>query len=275
MQLLVSVRSAAEVGSALSGGADIIDAKEPQNGSLGPVSSATLAEILALVPSDCSFSIALGDLVKPEDAVTAIASIALPVRAAPTYLKLGFAGVRSPERVTRILATAVAALAERGSPALVVGVAYADATRAGTLTPDLILGRVHSAGAAGVLLDTYTKDGIGLLEWITPTALGAWVEGARHAGLLTAVAGSLTLETLDTVVGAGADVVGVRGAACHGGRQGQVQTDRVRALRRRLDGFGSSSVREDLRRRGADGETRDGAPNLPLGTVAKFHKANA
>ena len=206
------------------------------------MSPATLAEILALVPSDCPFSIALGDLAKPEDVVTAIASIALPVRAAPTYLKLGFAGVRSPERVTRILATAVAALADSGSPALVVAVAYADAARAGTLTPDLILRRAHGAGASGVLLDTHTKDGTGLLGWITPTALGAWVEGARHAGLLTAVAGSLTLDNFDTVVGAGADVVGVRGAACQGGRQGQVRTDRVRALRRRLDGFGFSSV---------------------------------
>ncbi|HEY5941053.1 MAG TPA: (5-formylfuran-3-yl)methyl phosphate synthase, partial [Gemmatimonadales bacterium] len=190
MQLLVSVRSAAEVGPALSGGADIIDAKEPDRGSLGPVSPATLAEILAVVPSDSPFSIALGDLAKPEDAITAIASIALPVRAAPTYLKLGFAGVHSPETVTRILATAVAALADSGSPALVVAVAYADAARAGTLTPDLIVRRAHGAGASGVLLDTHMKDGIGLLGWITPTALGTWVEGARHEGLLTAVAGS-------------------------------------------------------------------------------------
>ena len=35
MRLLVSVRSAAEVGPALAGGADIIDAKEPGRGSLG------------------------------------------------------------------------------------------------------------------------------------------------------------------------------------------------------------------------------------------------
>ena len=102
MQLLVSVRSAAEVGPALSGGADIIDAKEPDRGSLGPVSPATLAEILAVVPLQTRpFSIALGDLASDGRCRSrAIASIALPVRAAPTYLKLGFAGVRSPETVT-------------------------------------------------------------------------------------------------------------------------------------------------------------------------------
>ena len=244
MQLLVSVRSAGEVGPALSGGADIIDAKEPHRGSLGPVSPATLAGILAVVPPECPFSIALGDLAQPDDAIASIASLSLPVRTAPTYLKLGFAGVRSPEMVTRILATAVAALAESGSPALVVAVAYADATRARTLTPDLIVRHAHGAGASGVLLDTHTKDGIGLLEWITPTALGAWVAGARREGLLTAVAGSLTLESVGTAAAAGADVVGVRGAACLGGRRGQVRASRVRALRQRLDALTTYSLIE-------------------------------
>jgi hypothetical protein len=274
MQLLVSVRSAAEVGPALSGGADIIDAKEPYRGSLGPVSPATLAEILALVPSDCPFSIALGDLAKPEDAVTAIASIALPVRTAPTYLKLGFAGVGSPEMVTRILTTAVATLVDKGSPALIVAVAYADAARAGTLSPDLIVGSAHGAGASGVLLDTHGKDGIGLLGWITPTALCAWVAGVRHKGLLAAIAGSLTLENVETAVAAGAHVVGVRGAACQGGRHGRVRANRVRALKRRLDALGFYPVGDPSRCR-ADGETRDGAANSAPDNEAKFHKANA
>lgn len=261
MQLLVSVRSAAEVGPALSGGADIIDAKEPSHGSLGSVSSATLAEILAMVPSECPLSVAMGDLTSPQEVITAIAALELPVRPAPTYLKLGFAGVRSPEIVARLLATAVAAVAEKGSAALVVAVAYADAARAGTLTPDLIPGRAHAAGAAGVLLDTHTKDGVGLLQWLTPHALAGWVAGARREGLVTALAGSLTLEDVDTVSAAGADVVGVRGAACEGGRQGRVSADRVAALRQRLDAFGFYSLGESTKGCPLDGETRDGAAN--------------
>ena len=238
MQLLVSVRSAAEVGPALSGGADIIDAKEPARGSLGPVSAATLREIVAGVPPERPFSIALGDLATPEQVFTAIASLELPVRPAPTYLKLGFAGVRSPEIVTRLLATAVATVAEMGSAALVVAVAYADADRAETLAPELIPGSAHRAGAAGVLLDTHRKDGIGLLGWLAPHALASWVASARREGLLTALAGALTLDNIGAVSTAGPEVVGVRGAACEGGRGGQVAATRVRALRQRLDDFG-------------------------------------
>lgn len=275
MQLLVSVRSAVEVAPALSGGADIIDAKEPSRGSLGPVSPTTLAQIMALAPPECSLSIALGDVASPDDARTAIAALELPARSAPTYLKLGFAGVRSPEMVSRIVASAVAAVADKGSPALVVAVAYADAARAAAITPDVILGRVRAAGAVGVLLDTHTKDGIGLLGWLTPSALAAWVAIARGQGLLTALAGALTLESVDTVCTAGADVVGVRGAACEGGRQGRVQATLVRALRDRLDAFQLYATGDLAKGRALDGETRDGAANPLPDSGPKSRKANA
>ncbi|MEP7228200.1 MAG: (5-formylfuran-3-yl)methyl phosphate synthase [Gemmatimonadales bacterium] len=238
MRLLVSVRSAAEVGPALEGGADIIDAKEPARGSLGPVSPATLAEMLTRVPPECPFSVALGDLGSPDEVIRAIASLELPARPGPTYLKLGFAGVRSPEIVTRTLATGVVALADRGSAALVIAVAYADAERAETLPPELILGCARRAGAGGVLLDTHTKDGIGLLGWRAPPACATWVTAARREGLLTALAGALRVEDIDAVAAAGPDVVGVRGAACEGGRQGHVTANHVRLLRQRLDAFG-------------------------------------
>ena len=275
MQLLVSVRSAAEVGPALNGGADIIDAKEPARGSLGPVSAATLGEILAEVPPECPFSIALGDLASPEAVFTAVASLELPVRPGPTYLKLGFAGVRSPEIVTRILATAVATVAETGSAALVVAVAYADADRADALAPELIAGSAHRAGAVGVLLDTHTKDGIGLLGWLASPALASWVASARGQGLLTALAGALTLENVDAVSAAGADVVGVRGAACEGGRGGHVTAKRVRELRHRLDAFGFYSPMASWRRCRSVGETRDGVAEPILYSGAKLLRTNA
>jgi (5-formylfuran-3-yl)methyl phosphate synthase len=275
MQLLVSVRSAAEVGPALSGGADIIDAKEPSRGSLGSVSPATLREILALVPAECPFSLALGDLTSPEEVMALMASLELPVRPAPTYLKLGFAGVHSPEMVTRILATAVAGVAKKGSVALVVAVAYADAARAETLAPELISSRARDAGAAGVLLDTHRKDGIGLLGWLAPPELASWVASVRREGLLTALAGALTLEDMNTVCQAGADVVGVRGAACEGGREGRITATRVQALRQWLDAFGFCSHRGSSMGCRVGGETRDGSANSLPGNGSKLRKINA
>ena len=49
MQLLVSVRSAEEAAAALAGGADLIDAKDPAAGPLGPVSLERFREIVVEV----------------------------------------------------------------------------------------------------------------------------------------------------------------------------------------------------------------------------------
>ena len=234
MQLLVSVRSAVEVDPALAGGADIIDAKEPARGSLGAVSAAALGQILARVPSDRSVSVALGDFTDPDGVRASVASLPLSPRPGRIYLKLGFAGVRSPDRISSLIGAAV--LAARSIPALpgIVAVAYADATPAETIPPALIARLARLAGATGVLLDTHTKDGLGLLEWVEPGALAAWVSRARRAGLLTALAGALGLAELPLVRRAFPDVVGVRGAACDGGREGCVALERVQGLRRGL-----------------------------------------
>jgi uncharacterized protein (UPF0264 family) len=232
MQLLVSVRSAIEVGPALAGGADIIDAKEPARGPLGAVSPDALHQILASVPPDRPVSVALGDLTDPEEVSASVASLPLSARPGPIYLKLGFAGVGSPDRISRLIGAAV--LAARSSPALpgIVAVAYADAARAQTVPPALVARLAGFAGAVGVLLDTHTKDGLGLLNWLEPAALAAWVSNARGADLLTALAGALGLSELPLVRRAFPDVVGVRGAACEGGRQGRVTLERVLGLRR-------------------------------------------
>src|SRR5256886_17539314 len=49
MQLLISVAGPAEARAALSGGADVIDAKDPRRGALGPVPLHRLAAIRAAV----------------------------------------------------------------------------------------------------------------------------------------------------------------------------------------------------------------------------------
>jgi len=84
-------------------------------------------------------------------------------------------------------------------------------------------------------MDTWMKDGRGLLEWIPLQRLRRMSADARSAGMLLAIAGSLDLAALDHLAGL-ADVIGVRGAACRGGRQGTVEAALVRRVRDRLRG---------------------------------------
>ena len=87
-------------------------------------------------------------------------------------------------------------------------------------------------GAIGVLLDTANKSGPGLRGLVSHAALTAWIAAAHDRGLLAAVAGKLTADDLLYVRDAGADIAGVRGAACVGDRSGVVTAERVGLLRR-------------------------------------------
>jgi (5-formylfuran-3-yl)methyl phosphate synthase len=234
MKLLVSVRSAAEVAPALAGGADIIDAKEPGHGSLGAVSPGVWTEIAAKVPGQCWLSAALGDCRTPDEARAIIASLALRPRPAPQFLKVGFQGVAEPTQVHSILSSATETAALSSATPAVIAVAYADAARAAAIDPWLLVELAVKAGATGILLDTYTKGSGSLLNWFTPGDLMQWVAFAQAAGLLTAVAGSLTTENADPVLAADPEIVGIRGAACEGGRNGHISEARVSAFHGRL-----------------------------------------
>jgi uncharacterized protein (UPF0264 family) len=108
-------------------------------------------------------------------------------------------------------------------------VAYADSDTTMSLA---LLDMASEAGAIGVLLDTANKAGPGLRGLVPDAAVTAWVAAAHDRGLLAAVAGKLTADDLPFVRDAGADIAGVRSAACTGGRNGVVHAERVRLLRR-------------------------------------------
>jgi uncharacterized protein (UPF0264 family) len=235
MRLLVSVRAGDEVAAALAGGADIIDAKEPARGSLGPVSPEVLLAIAARVPEPVPLSVALGDFTEPDAVRLAVAGAKLSVRRAPTYVKLGFAGERSEAAVSSLITAAINAAAATALRPLVVPVAYADHENAGSPAPEDMLSAARAAGARAFLVDTGMKDGRGLLEWITLERLRRLSADARSAGMLVALAGSLDLAALDHLAGI-PDVIGVRGAACRGGREGPVEAGLVRRVRDRLCG---------------------------------------
>src|SRR2546429_600112 len=122
MQLLISVAGPAEARAALRGGADVIDAKDPRRGALGPVPPHRLAAVRAAVAGARPISAALGDAAS-EDALAR--AVALAVSVGVAFVKVGFAGVTSEPRARRL---ALAAQPRAGTDvgARLVPVAYAD-----------------------------------------------------------------------------------------------------------------------------------------------------
>src|SRR6266513_2127767 len=230
MQLLISVAGPAEARAALSGGADVIDAKDPRRGALGPVPLLRLAGIRAAVAGARPISAALGDAAS-EDALAR--AVALAVSVGVAFVKVGFAGVTSEPRARRL---ALAARPRAGTDvgARLVLVAYADWRRAESLAPARVIAVAAAVGAAGVLLDTASK-GAPLFTIAPVASVAAWVAAAHAAGLFAALAGGLSGPEFALARALGADVVGVRGAACVGGRLGRVSRTRVALLRASAD----------------------------------------
>jgi len=233
MRLLVSVANAAETSAALAGGADVIDAKNPLTGALGAVSADVLREIHARVGGARLVTAAIGDAADETDVERAAGTFAA---AGAALVKVGFAGMTSASRVGELITAAVrGARTGSGGTGGVVAVAYADADRVASVAAGAFVDVAARAGATGVLLDTADKSGPGLRGLMTPTALARWVAEAHDAGLLVAVAGKLTADDLAFVRDAGADIAGVRGAACDGGRTGRLSSDKVALLRELCD----------------------------------------
>ena len=230
MLLLVSVANGDEAAAARAGGADIIDAKNPFAGPLGAVAPAVLRQIGAVVGRAHPLTAALGDAAD-EDDVERLAREAAGVGV--TFVKLGFAGITASRRIATLLAAARrgAAAGSHGGCG-VVAVAYADGDQVAGPGPDRLVDAASAAGVAGVLLDTANKDGPPLRTLLSQVAIAAWISRAHEGGLTAAVAGRLQIADLTFVRDAGADIAGVRGAACEGGRTGRVAADKVEALRR-------------------------------------------
>ena len=97
-ELLVSVRCALEALAALSGGASVIDVKEPSRGALGRAEGSVWGEVLEAVAGRAPVSAALGELVEwgegadPGTGPTADPRRKIPGLGGLSFLKLGLAG---------------------------------------------------------------------------------------------------------------------------------------------------------------------------------------
>lgn len=218
-KLLVSVRSALEARTALDAGADLIDVKEPANGSLGAPAASVVEGVVAEVASRAPVSVALGELRdwgRVDD---------LAILGGVGYAKVGMASCGSwpdwPERWALLL---------RRFPLAVrpVAVVYADGTAAGSPEPERIVAEAVRLRCAAVLVDTFDKSRGSLLDAWPLERLKAFISSVRREGMLAVVGGSLTLEILPRVAALGPDYVALRGAVCHNGRTGPLDADLVR-----------------------------------------------
>jgi uncharacterized protein (UPF0264 family) len=229
MRLLVSVTDAHEARVAVEGGVDIVDVKNPAEGSLGAPAPGVIERVREAVPPELPVSAAIGDL--PNLPGTAALAALGAARSGAAYVKVGLWGTSTEEGAVAVLRAVREAL---DGDAAVIAAGYADAERApsGPLPPGAVVAAARRAGVDGCLLDTALKDGRGLFEWLTRDGLTALVSEGHAAGLEMALAGGLRADDLSAVRATGADIAGVRAAVCRDGRRtAPLDAERVARLR--------------------------------------------
>jgi (5-formylfuran-3-yl)methyl phosphate synthase len=258
--LLVSVRSAEEARAALAGGADLIDVKEPSRGPLGRADDQTIREILDEVGGRAPVSAAFGEwrdylggpipdqlrFVKwglagcRADWTSAVDQISnwVPARSVSDGrlprdrghpARPGAGDVGGPVGADSASAGRMPAVPGKGHHPVLV--AYADHELADSPPPGDLVEAACRHRFPVFLIDTATKDGRTLLDWLAESTLVSICDRLRAGGVRIALAGSLDVRTIRRLSELRPDWFAVRGAACVGGREGAICSDRVRELR--------------------------------------------
>lgn len=230
MKLLISSKDEKEAAEAIAGGADIIDVKNPKESALDASFPWVIKRIREIAPKNIEVSCALGDLPNLPGAMSLAA-----LGAATTgvdYVKAGLYGLKTKEEAVYLMQGVTKAISDYNSSIKVVVTGYADAKRVGSVDPLLVPKIARKAEADVAMIDTVVKDGKNLFTFLTIDQLKDFVDAAHDYGLKAALAGSLCKEDLLMVYALGADVVGMRGAACtHRDRvDGRVTRETVKTL---------------------------------------------
>jgi uncharacterized protein (UPF0264 family) len=233
VKLLVSIVDVAEAQAAAAGGADIVDVKNPREGSLGANFPDVIRAVRQLLPPPYQVSATLGDVPNLPGTVS-LAAVGAAV-CGVDFVKLGLFGVADADAAYFLLARVGEAVHCWNSACQVIAAGYADAWRVGAISPLAVPAIARAAGLDGCMIDTLGKGQGNLFTYLDEARLGEFVAACRANGLLCGLAGSLTEADLPRVLALGAGVVGVRSAACQGDRvTGRIDPERVRRLKSHL-----------------------------------------
>ena len=231
MLLMVSVQNVEEALEAERGGADVVDVKNLQEALVGSGHPSVVRQVRAQIPVEKHVSVTLG-VVPSQPGTVAMAAYAAAVLDA-TSVKVGFCNT---DYDTAVEVLRQARRAMEGFNTKLVGSLFADNPLYDGLDPYLMMRLAKEGECDGFLIDTLTKDGRNLFDFIPESKLKDMVLEGKELGLSTALSGHLRIEDLDELARINPDIVGVRGAVCADGERGRrVAWESVAEFKRELD----------------------------------------
>lgn len=236
MKLLVSAATVNEACHCLKGGADIVDVKNPQEGSLGGHSPSVIRDIAKCLDKSVALSAAIGD-VPNKPGLVSQAALGLAF-CGVQYVKLGLCADFTVPQAVHLVKVIVESLDKFGKKVCVVVCGYADAGINGYTLPQRIPEIVAKSGAHMAMLDTYIKgNGKGLFDYLSYADVKKFSLKAKNSGIMVSLAGNLNMDDVKLIKDGGfCDIVGIRSLACDKGRRtNSIRSSRVKLIKSLLD----------------------------------------
>ena len=232
MLLMVSVQNVDEALEAEQGGADVVDVKNLQEALVGSGHPSTVRQVRGIIPVEKHVSVTLG--VVPNQAGTVAMAVYAAAMMDATSVKVGFR-VADYDTAAEVLLESRRAL--DGFNTKLVGSLFADnELYEGGLDPHLMVQLAKDGECDGFLIDTLTKDGRNLFDFMPEPVLRQIILEGKQLGMSTALSGHLKISDLDELARINPDIVGVRGAVCASGDRGRaVAWEAVAEFKRQLD----------------------------------------
>ncbi|MGB2842827.1 MAG: (5-formylfuran-3-yl)methyl phosphate synthase [Halobacteriota archaeon] len=236
MKLLVSPKDVEEAKAVIRGNADIVDVKNPKEGSLGANFPWVIKSIKELVEKEkgdgMKISAAIGNFdYKPGTASLAALGAAA---AGAEYIKVGLFKIKTRQEAIDLLTGVVKAVKDFAPTKKVVSAFYSDYKRINSVSPFEIAAIGEEVDIDVAMVDTGIKDGRTTLEFLSKEELKTFVSDSKALGLETALAGSLKFEDIPAIKEIEPDILGVRGMVCGGNREDRVRAELVMDLKRMI-----------------------------------------
>ncbi len=231
MKILASIKNIDEIENAVRGGADIIDLKNPEEGSLGAAAPWDIKSLKEYY-KDQIISAAIGDFPNLPN-TAALAALGAAVSGAD-YVKIGLLGVKSRSDALKVMKNVVKAVKSFNPEIFVVGAGFADFQKVNSINPLELPEILHEANADIVMIDTAIKDGHTLFSYFDESSLRKFVDSAHEFKIQAALAGSLSINHIPFLKKIHTDVIGFRTAICDNGNRvsGVVSAEKVLEIQR-------------------------------------------
>ncbi|MFP4020399.1 MAG: (5-formylfuran-3-yl)methyl phosphate synthase [Halanaerobium sp.] len=233
MKLLVSIKSLAEAEKIKKADFDILDIKNPAEGSLG----ANYPGVIKSIRDEYSgfpISAAGGDL-PGQSGIASQVSFAL-ASLKVDYIKLGLYGFKNIETAVLMLKEAEKAVKLSGNKIKLIAAAYADYKENNTINPLYLNEIAFKTEIDGIMIDTLNKSGKNLFDFLKLGELKRFAEQAKKAEVFSALAGSLKSEDLPILREIDPDIIGFRGAVCENkDRTAAISSAKINSLYQKIN----------------------------------------